>query len=213
MKTVKIQINQINKQSPIKVSYMTGKLAGFLAINTNTLSNEFCQKMQTGNNVCKFCYSQKMLMTSRRNCVKPWQENSDILSSKQLEFDQLPVINAHSFRFHGHGELINYNHFVNLVNIAYKNPFTHFSLWTKRKDIIAKYAKQNVIPDNLILIFSNPSIDRIINKVPKHFNKVFNVNVTGEIKPGQFKCTGKKCLDCMACYRKNDKSIIVEKLK
>lgn len=198
----------------IKISTLTGKLAGFQAINTNTLSNDFCSKMQKTDAVCSKCYSAAMLRGIRKNCVKPWQHNSDILSGSVLPLDSLPVINAHSFRYHAHGELINYKHLVNLVNIAVVNPHTTFALWTKRKDIVARYVSRYCIPDNLVMIFSNASTSRVLNKVPVNFDKVFNASESGTVKPGQTECTAKSCIDCMACYRKdNGHQIIVEKLK
>ena len=36
----------------IKLSTMTGKLTGFKAINTNTVTNEFCQKMNKTDSIC-----------------------------------------------------------------------------------------------------------------------------------------------------------------
>ena len=56
----------------IKVSRMTGKLDGLAAINTNTLSNEFCQQQHAaGKTICGDCYSVRMLQTHRQNCVDP----------------------------------------------------------------------------------------------------------------------------------------------
>jgi len=65
----------------IKVSRMTGKLDGLAAINTNTLSNEFCQQQHAaGKTICGDCYSVRMLQTHRQNCVDPWEQNSRALA-------------------------------------------------------------------------------------------------------------------------------------
>ena len=198
----------------IKISEMTGKLKGFQAINTNTLSNEFCSKMRKTDAVCSECYSAAMLQGVRKNCVDPWQKNSDILSAKKYPIDRMPVVMGHSFRFHGHGELINFDHLFNYVGMAIKNPHTTFALWTKRKELIAQYVKEiGAFPDNLILIFSNASTKRVLKKVPKHFHKVFNASKTGNVPEGATECTGKSCASCMACYRINEHKIIVEKVK
>ena len=197
----------------MKISTLTGKLKGFQAINTNTLSNTFCSKMRKTDAICKSCYSAKMLKGIRQNCVKPWEANSELLSNSVLNSDELPTINAHSFRFHAHGELINLNHLVNFANIAKKNPFTTFALWTKRKDIVSKYVKSDSLPANMIMIFSSAKTDKPTTTVPVNFHKVFNGTVSGEVKKGQTKCTGKSCIDCMACYRINEHTIIVEALK
>jgi hypothetical protein len=99
----------------IKLSTMTGKLTGFKAINTNTVTNEFCQKMNKTESICGSCYSMAMLQGSRKNCQPAWQNNSEILSQALLTARQLPVINERYFRFHGHGELINATHYQRAV--------------------------------------------------------------------------------------------------
>ena len=56
----------------LTISNMTGKLEGFKAISTNTLTNEFCQKMYNSkkeNIICTKCYSMEMLQGMRKNCA------------------------------------------------------------------------------------------------------------------------------------------------
>ena len=196
----------------LKESKMTGKLKGIPAINTNTLSNEFCTKMRKTDSICNKCYSAAMLEGMRQNCVPAWQKNSDILSNS-IPIDNLPVINAHSYRFHGHGELINYTHLENFMNIARKNPHTHFALWTKRMGYVRKWLRENDILNNVIFIYSNPKTDRVMDKPPEGFDKVFNAVYNDTVKNNQTLCTGRKCIDCMACYRHNEHTVIVEKIK
>jgi hypothetical protein len=200
-------------QTPQKVhiSVMSGKLKGISAINTNTVTNTFCQKMQKGNNICKHCYSQAMLTGSRKNCQDSFQRNSDLLSSRALLPDEIPIINAAWFRFHGHGEIINLQHFHNLCTIVIANPQTTFALWTKRKDIVNEYIDHvSPIPDNLILIYSNPRLDSVMVKPPANFDKVFN-NITD--KSGDANCTGQKCMECLECYKFEGADVIVEHVK
>jgi len=189
----------------IKLSVMSGKLDGVGAINTNTLSNPHCITMHANKRtICGNCYSFKMLRSYRSNCVDVWERNSQLLSNSLIPVEDLPIINAHSFRFHGHGELINKTHYLNFLRIARKNPASTFALWTKRKDIIRAAAKSidpaAIRPDNLILILSNPIKDRVLKTPPKYFDKVFN-NIT---KPSTAdNCTGRKCIDCRQCYSLN----------
>jgi len=204
----------------IHISKMTGKLEGFQAISTNTVSNEYCQKQykkQAAKNICTFCYSHNMLNTFRKNMQASLQRNTDLLNSKVLHPDALPVINSAFFRFNAHGELaldkkqgtINLE---NYVNIAIKNPHCTFSLWTKRFDIIKPYFDNHEKPKNLILIYSSPLTNHIMTKVPKHFDKTFNTVVETDFVEKQ-NCTGQKCKDCLLCYKKDTTSIIVEKVK
>ena len=80
-------------------SKMTGKLKGIPALNTNTLTNEYCTKMRSTETICKVCYSASMLEGSRKNCAPSWEKNSKALESI-IPLDNLPSINAHTFRFH-----------------------------------------------------------------------------------------------------------------
>ena len=63
---------------------------------------------------------------------------------------------------------------------------------------------------NLIFVYSNPELDSVMTKVPRHFDKVFN-NVT--TKSDQVNCH-QKCKDCMMCYTVGNKTEqIVEVVK
>ena len=115
----------------LKQSVMSGKLKGIPAYNTNTKSNEFCMRQKDTDTICGQCYSHKMLDTYRKSCIPAWQHNSDEFSN-WIDWDDLPVINAAFVRLNGHGELINETHFVNIIRLARKNPYTTFALWTKR---------------------------------------------------------------------------------
>ena len=189
----------------LKISVMTGKLLGFKALNTDTTSNEFCKKMNKTESICGVCYSMAMLKGSRKNCQPAWSHNSQMLSESLLTDRQLPIINELYFRFHGHGELINKLHFRNFCRIAEHNPLTTFSLWTKRRNLI-----NGDIPENMILIYSNPTIDKVLTKIPNKFHKVFN-NVSGDTENQN--CTGQQCVTCLACYKLSGADIIIEKAK
>ena len=202
----------------LKVSTMTGKMQHIPAINTNTLTNPFCIKMhesENPNSICANCYSHEMLNGHRKNCAPVWQRNSDLLSCSLLSDEQIPVINSHSFRFHGHGELLNLTHFINFCRIALKNPNCTFALWTKRHKLITRPdARLNPAmhrPSNLILIYSNPTIDKIMDKPPAGFDKVFNNTST---LTEEDNCSGRKCIDCLQCYRLDSGvDVIIEKVK
>ena len=186
---------------------MSGKLTGIPAFNTNTVSNAFCIRQKDTATICGKCYSHRMLNTFRKSCIPAFEHNSKLFS-EFIEWDDLPRLNATYVRFNGHGELINSAHFDNIVRIAKKNPETTFTLWTKRASIVRAYG---AVPDNLILIFSNPRIGKVIG-VPRAFHKVFN-NVEKDSGTAQ-NCTGKRCMDCLLCYRKDSgANVIVEAVK
>ena len=197
----------------IHVSKMHGKLEELYAISTNTVTNDFCQKMNASNKdnqICRICYSHNMLKSYRKNMQPALERNSVLLSQSILDYDDIPFY-IHAFmRINAHGELINDTHFRNIVLIARKNPHCTFALWTKRKDIVNRNSHD--LPSNLILVYSNPTINKVMYEPPRHFHKVFN-NVEYEHKTDEQNCTGQKCIDCMLCYNHNDVSVIIEATK
>lgn len=203
-----------SKKSLVHQSKMSGKLEGLRAISTNTVSNPFCIKMNTAkkSTICSFCYSHNMLNTFRKNAQPALQRNSDLLSSRVLEVDELPVIKDKYYRFQAHGELVNETHFVNLINIAKHNPKTNFGFWTKRRDIVNRWVRRGGrVPDNVILIYSNPRIDKPLDFPPTNFHKTFN-NVSADKFVAEQNCFG-KCRDCMVCYKRDTVNTIIEAVK
>jgi len=201
----------ISKQA-VHMSKMSGKLKGIPAINTNTLTNPFCIRQHQTDTICGKCYSFTMLEGYRKNCGPAFERNSALLS-EHIPWDDLPVLNFAYVRYSAHGEIINYQHYLNLVRIALKNPHTTFVLGTKRASIVRQYQARPIhsMPTNLILVFSNPRIDKVID-VPRGFHKVFNNVSKGSTAPQN--CTGKKCMECLACYRKDSGiDVIVEMVK
>lgn len=183
-------------------SKMSGKLIGIPALNTDTTSNKYCIKMSKTDTICGSCYSWNMLKTFRKNAVPSFKRNSKFLSAEVHDPKYLLPVSSIIARFNGHGEIINEAHFINIINICKNQPNTTFTLWTKRKDIINKVCKDYKLPKNLIMIYSNPVINTIMKKVPKHFHKVFN-NVTNN--SDKINCIG-KCIECLKCYNLKDKT-------
>ena len=196
------------RAASVHISTMTGKLAGIFAVNTNTLTNTFCSRMRGTTAICSVCYSAAMLQGSRKNCAPAFERNSVLLSAALIPAERLPVINAAIFRFHGHGELINPTHLENFYRIAEKNPATTFSLWTKRRDLIRS---GRAAPANFILIYSNPSLSKLMTKPPARFDKVFN-NVKVDYA-GPANCTGQRCIDCRICYTQGGENVVIEHVK
>jgi hypothetical protein len=189
----------------LKISNMTGKLKGFKALNTNTLTNDYCMKMYNSGKdsvICTKCYSAEMLQGMRKNCIPAWQMNSDTLSGGLIPEHMLPTILDAFFRISGHGEIINMTMIENIHNIIEHNPHCTFAWWTKRKGWIRKFYSTRAKPANLILIYSNPRIDAVMDNPPAMFDRTFN-NVSKGSDVAQ-NCTGQKCIDCMLCYKPNN---------
>ena len=195
----------------LKWSVMSGKMSGIPALNTDTTTNKFCiAKSKDENSICSKCYSWNMLKTFRKNAVPRFKMNSDIISERVLDFNELPRPKTNNVRFNGHGEIINTNHVQNIVNYALFYPKVTFTLWTKKRGLIQAFFNKHKKPVNLILIYSNEIVGSVYKSVPKHFDKVFNVVPHGNY---EINCKG-KCIDCMKCYSLNDTTEqIIEKIK
>ena len=187
----------------IKYSVMSGKLQGIPALNTSPLNNKYCQSMaKKKDSICSSCYSIKMLSTYRKSAEVAFVRYGKFLSDKVHPIEYLPKTpNALYIRFSAHGELINSNHLINLINICKLAPNTTFTLWTKRKSLINKVFKKYAKPSNMILIYSALELDKTIEP-PKHFNKVFIVQNKKDTKTN---CFG-GCIDCLKCYDLKDKT-------
>ena len=197
--------------SQLAWSVMSGKMEGIPALNTDTTTNKFCiAKSKDETSICSKCYSWNMLKTFRKNAVPRFKMNSDILSSRVLDMNELVRPITNNVRFNGHGEIINTNHVQNIVNYALFYPQVTFTLWSKKKALIQSFFNKHKKPDNLILIYSNEIVGSVYKSVPKHFDKVFNV-VNSDLP--SVNCD-RKCIDCMMCYtRENKTEQIIEKIK
>lgn len=199
----------------IHITKGSGKLIDFKSINTNTLTNPFCKKENASNNkekICTDCYSVALLEGLRKNMQECLERNSKLLSESILPDSLLPIFLDRFIRIDSHGEIINMTHLINIMNIIEKNPSVIFGFWSKRTDLIFPYFKLFPKPKNVIMIYSNPKKNHIMNKIPKYFDKVFN-NVYKDNYIDEQNCTGQKCRDCLKCYQFDTTNKIVEKVK
>lgn len=187
----------------IKLSQGRGKIQNIISINTSPYNNQFCYKnFCNSKSICHYCYSVYSLYSFFQSVLPNCLYNSKLLK-KPLSI--VPILNYAFIRFNSHGEIYNRIHFQNIIDICIKNPWTHFSLMSKRKDIISRYKKP--IPKNLIIVYSNPIVNKIID-VPKGFHKVFNVVNNDTL----INCKN-HCIDCLKCYKRTGERVIIEKEK
>lgn len=197
------------------ISSMTGKLEGMVSINTNPLTNSFCQEMhQNQRAICSVCYSINMLKTIRKNCINAYERNSKTLSTQEYSKSEVPTINASYIRINAHGELINMNHLKNIIKLAQRNPWANVSLFTKRLELIEECDYD--IPDNMILVYSHPDINPKDNVIPNKMHKLFRVFTEDYISKNSeinINCKGQKCFKCRTCYHRYGKTHINELVK
>jgi len=203
----------LNGQHIVITDDMTGKMVGMNSLNTSAECNPFCTKMRaTKGYICQSCYSKS---TERRwkYSQAAWANNFDVLSSRVLADQEIPIINSAIFRFQAHGDLVNRTHYINLVRFAEANQQTTFALWTKHMDVVNNGGLVKV--KNLINIYSTPVLNDLHPIRPKGFSKVFTVYsrpFTREHKSVKVNCAA-SCLECQKCYQHNGITRINEHIK
>jgi hypothetical protein len=200
-----------------------GKMDGMASCSTSPTCNPQCKKnCNIIGAICEKCFSFLQLKAFP-SMEKPLAKNYEILTSRILPLEDLPILNYLYFRFEAFGDLGHVNQFINYLNIASVNPGTTFAIWTKNPHIMKKvfddmgYEK----PKNLIIIVSGLFIDKPIKYetiVKKYWfvDKVFNCFSSAEAaeKLGfKINCGDKKCLKCLCCYMHNGIHYINEIVK
>ena len=189
--------------------HTTGKMAGFVSINTSVVNNKFCEKMRSScNNVCSSCYAVR-LEKFRTSLGENIKLNSIILSDSLLDDSSIPKFKPKTLvRWHSFGEIINRIHVNNIIKIANSNPESQFTLFTKRVNMIDR----DDIPNNVIVIVSSPEVDKPLEKekLPDRVNKIFTVYKKDKNNeyPVTINCM-QSCAECMKCYNKEDKTIYI----
>jgi hypothetical protein len=205
----------------LNIGQMHGKMEGIQSISTNPALNTFCQKASHSkckDAICRRCYSYSNMIEGKTG-VAPQAtsrpaltRNTRLLTNRPLQ--NIPKTNAKFFRLSAEGDLHNEQHFLNFMLIARANPKTHFTLWTKREDIVMAVLAKHPKPRNLHLIKSSFMMNRPDPR-PAGFDKVFTVYTPEYIKEHHVKinCGAKSCMSCKLCYTNNAVHTINERLK
>lgn len=198
----------------------SGKLKGMKSIGTCCVNNKFClarQKDKDG--VCCHCYANTY-MKMRKSLKEHLIKNGEILKSKILQGNEIPVTNDLIYRFEAFGDLENETQLINYVNICNRNPYTKFGLWTKNYAICDRVFNKKGIakPENLSLIVSSLKMNEPIELDMERYwfvDHVFTVYDKNYIKVNDvgINCGAKSCLVCQTCYHRNTEFYVNEKLK
>ena len=198
----------------------TGKMKGINSIGTSCANNPYCiKRRENGESVCSHCYAVTY-MKMRKGLKEHLAKNAEVLTTRVLKENEIPVTNAQIFRFESFGDLYNVTHLENYVLICERNPFTKFALWTKNTWILDELFNKNGVkkPENLMIVVSSPMlnkrmeldrekfwfVDHVFTVYDKDYIEANNVNVN---------CGARSCLGCQLCYHKDTEFYINEKLK
>lgn len=208
------------------ISIHSGKMEGIPSISTSVKLNPNCARNQAcKGSICEHCYANSYA-DFRKSLREKLEFNTIFYTTLELEKRDIPLINSKYFRFESFGDLINTLQVKNYFTIARANPDTYFVLWTKNPAIISKALdKYNIaIPKNFRIIISELYINRAVSiryfnnlkKLYPFMNKLFTVYSADYIQENKIKinCGGKKCLDCLQCYDKSNRTkLVFEKQK
>ena len=208
------------------ISIHSGKMEGIPSISTSVKLNPNCKRNQACNSsICKHCYANSYA-SFRKELRNKLEINTQFYTRYELTKKDVPMINSKIFRFESFGDLINTLQVKNYFTIARANKNTFFVLWTKNPEIIAKALdKYNVtIPKNFRIIISELYVNQAVNiryfnnlkKLYPFMSKLFTVYSADYIQEHKIKinCGGKKCLDCLQCYDKSNRTkLVFEKQK
>lgn len=129
---------------------MTGKLDNVLSLSTSCACNNRCiARMSNPELICSECFAIDT-QSNYRGVFENTALNAAILSKEILPLNLWPDLNTDILRIESFGDVINVTHAINYINLAYQNPKTTVTAWTKNPDLWLKAFKKVGKPANLI---------------------------------------------------------------
>ena len=213
-------------KSPIAKCFCTdhtGKMSGVISISTSVALNARCQaRAKDPDSICHYCFAAAML-EQYSDLGKKLANNTALLTARELEPAEIPVINAEKWpmlRFESFGDLNNIVQVYNYFLIAAVNHKCKAALWTKNPDIIAAALDHYGIekPKNLVILYSSPKVNEPAADIRERYpfiDKVFTVYDPEYIEAHQVKinCGARDCRKCGRCYSKRTAADVREMLK
>lgn len=211
-----MNIKEFEKATGIRFNLnMSGKMAGVNCLSTSNLCNPFCEARKGNPDmICSKCYADSTC--KRYHALQAnMQRNSEILTARLFEVEELPNVNADIFRLEAFGDLINATQCRNYFRLCKANPETRFALWTKNPGIVARAIREGESkPANLVILLSSAKIGERADagKFP-FIDKTFTVYRKTEMPPEMINCGARCCASCQRCYHKETETDIREYLK
>ena len=170
--------------------------------------------------ICFYCFAESQMNNYGRDFVKPFIFNIWLLNRFQLAPEIIPLLNNRLFRLESFGDVMSTCQELNYIRLMTNNPKTVFGQWTKNPDIVSRALDLTGKPENMIFIYSNPVVNRLMKLVDivKRFpyvDKVFNV-ISEDFAAAhgiKFTCGARHCLTCENCYTFGGLTEIIEKLR
>lgn len=226
-------LEKIMSSQEIFISHPEGKMHDIPTITESCKCNAFCKKMGACSAaVCSKCYAQNSLAFEKAAAAR-YERNTQLLSGGIITEHLLPRVYSDIARFESHGDWVNEYSAMNEIAIANFNPKTHFTVWTKRVDILRKLCKTGVLqPKNLHVMLSSPFVGKSLPHSLKLWFadrgwtvSFFTVVSLDDLRKNHtddelrergheiITCGGRDCRSCMKCYGDHPHEDVVELLK
>lgn len=196
----------------------TGKMKGVLSISSSCRENPYCQKRinMKENSICKHCFADAQ-MKRYRNMQECFKKNTELLTSRVLDDNEIPHLETELFRIESFGDVQNWIQCANYFKIAKLNPQCKVAMWTKNPWLIDECIKHGFEkPENLSLVFSSLMVNKPSRTKYDFFDKVFTVYSPDFIEENSVNvnCGARSCKSCQRCYTKTGSlEYVNEKLK
>lgn len=218
-----------DKSARLTVSACTGKMAGQASISTTLYLCKGCMARRlVKGSVCEYCYAARMPYLS---ALKAYARNTAILDRAELSQDVISdavkgirrKAKAGMCRYLTHGDLSSYNCLINLAAIAAAAPDIRFSLMTKERAYLVRYAQECAAglrkkPANLKLVYSSLFVNNCQTEPLERglVDEVFTVYESAvDIPAGadHCHCGPGSCAHCGQCYAGNSARLVGEILR
>lgn len=217
----------------------SGKMTNLVSCSTSVIENEYCQQRRAQAKkamelnpeldfVCVHCFAQAQLSYQTTTGNK-YARNIDLYTKQVYAPELWPLLNNSIARIEAFGDtqpgVKGEIQVENYFNFCKRNPETMFAAWTKNPLIYHKVIEKVGKPENLILIYSDPTINGTMDNPEKYLeilktafpeiDKIFVVYNKKFVKKNQvaINCGARSCNGCRRCYRKTTENVIKEQLK
>lgn len=199
------------------------KLDGMSSINTSPELNPTCEARRKAgvDHICAHCFS-KRFFGHRCNMAKPYEENYRYLNEHDLTMEEAAAVPISTLycRIESMGETGGIRHAVNYLKIIEAHPLTQFGWWTKNRHFLQRALEEfGHKPKNLSIVLSSAKIGRVYRlDTEERLRTEFQADHLFTVYPKdtpdeQINCGGRRCIDCLRCYKKDTEFFISERLK
>ena len=187
----------------------TGKMKEMISLSTSVLKNAFCQKRsKCKKSICSKCYANRMTK-AYKGLEKVLAINTKALTTNIFPVYLFPKFESgRLLRLEAFGDLNNEIQVINYFRFCERNYDCKIALWTKNPFLIDRVIKKGFSkPQNLIIIYSNPILDKLISDTKliaryPFIDKVFSVFTKDYAKAETItiNCGARNCFTCQRCY-------------